>query len=82
MAHRPMSGRPYAATITLRCTVAECACEHSTSALLYESKDKGQLLERQFPRQCERCGHLSRVHATVNIEKHELLERREKPRGS
>lgn len=75
-----MSGRPYAATITLRCTFAGCTCEQTTSALLYESKDKGQLLERQFPQQCEQCGHLSRVHATVNVEKGELLERREKPR--
>ena len=75
-----MSGRPYAATITLRCTVAGCVCERSTSALLYESKDKGQLVERQVPQQCEHCGHLSRLHATVSVEKHELLERRYKPR--
>ena len=75
-----MSGRPYAATITVRCTVSECACEHSTSALLYESKDKGQLIERPFQQECGQCGHLSRVHATVNVEKHGLVERREKDR--
>ena len=75
-----MSGRPYAATITVRCTVSGCGCEHSVSALLYESKDKGQLIERPFQQQCAECGHLSRVHATVNVEKHELVERREKDR--
>jgi hypothetical protein len=77
-----MSGRPYSATITVRCTVAGCECEHSVPGLLYESKDKGQLIERSFQPECAHCGHLSRGHATVNIEKHGLVERRETPRPS
>ena len=75
-----MSGRPYAATITVRCTVAGCECEHSEDVRLYETKDNGQLIERRADKQCHQCGHLTRGHDTVQVEKRQPVERRTAPR--
>ena len=75
-----MSGQPYAATLTVRCTVAGCDCEHSEDVRLYETKENGQLIERQPDKQCRKCGHLSRGHDTVQIERGQPIERRTGPR--
>ena len=80
MSNTSMSGRPYAATIMVRCTVAGCECEHSEDVRLYETKDHGQLIERRIEKQCAQCGHLMRGHDTVQIEKGLPMERRQEPR--
>ena len=75
-----MSGRPFAALITVRCTAPGCLCERSEPAQLYETRDSGQLLERTFTRDCPGCGHATNGHATVSVEKQEPIERRSLPR--
>lgn len=75
-----MSGRPFAALITVRCTAEGCLCERSEPARLYETKNSGQLLERRFAKDCPDCGHPTNAHATVSVEKQSPIERRSQPR--
>ena len=76
----PMHGRPHAATLTVRCFHAGCDCTRTIGGQVTESSEKGQLVEREYEKDCALCGHKAINHGMVKLEKGTAIERRRTPR--
>ncbi|HUP49907.1 MAG TPA: hypothetical protein VNA04_14060 [Thermoanaerobaculia bacterium] len=74
-----MLSRPYEARINVRCTATGCACEQTVSGWIYQAGERGEIIERPLPKDCESCGHATVAHTTMRIEKGAPIDRRVRP---